>query len=64
MEQVGRTCTPLPVVSKNRIRLADRSELSLSCWIAVHIRMILFTELVECFVNDGPCSAGWVGDTL
>jgi hypothetical protein len=45
---------PLPVVSEDRIRLADRSELYLSCWIAVDIRVVLFTELAGRLVNGRP----------
>jgi hypothetical protein len=36
------------------IRLADRSEFHLSCWIVVHVWVILFTKLTECLVNGGP----------
>ena len=45
---------PLPVMPENRIRLTDRSELPLSGRIAVHIRVVLFTELTECLVNGNP----------
>ena len=40
-------------MSKNRIGLANRSELSLSRWIVVYVRVVLFTELVERCVNGG-----------
>ena len=42
---------PLPIVPENRIRLADRPELHLRCRIAVHIRVILFTELAGYLVS-------------
>jgi hypothetical protein len=54
VEQIRRAYVPRPVVSENRIRLADPPKLSLSCWIIVHVRMILFTELRERFVNWNP----------
>ena len=54
--RVTRVYAPLSVVSENRIRLADGSELSLSGWIVVYIRMVFFTELMERFVNDSPRS--------
>ena len=55
---------PFPVVTENSIRLADRSELSLSYRITVHVRVVLFTELMERFVNGSPWVDSWAEDTL
>ena len=55
---------PFPVVTENSIRLADRSELSLSYRITVHVRVVLFTELMEHFVNGSPWVDSWAEDTL
>ena len=41
-------------MTENRIRLADRPELSLSRWIAVHVRVIPFTELEGHLVSGDP----------
>jgi len=45
---------PLPVMSENRIHLANHPEFFLSCRIIIYIRMVLFTELMGCAVNDNP----------
>ena len=49
-----RANAPLPVMPENRIRLANRSEFFLGCWVIVYVRMVLFTELRGCPVNDNP----------
>jgi len=64
VERARRVCEPLLVMSDNRVRLTDRSELSLSRWIAVHIRVVPFAELMGHLVSGNPWIDGWVEDTL
>ena len=60
----GGGYAPLPIMPENRIRLANSPELHLSSRIAIHIRVILFTELTRgyvCLVNGSNPRVRWVG---
>ena len=59
-KQVRRVCAPLLVMSENRVRLTDRSELPLSRWIVIYIRMVPFAELAGHLVSGNS----WVATGL